>query len=265
MPRWDTSICLRASNRNHRSVPVFRNEWRVLLEGGRSAAEQMARDEALAQEALLSVRLFFWDPPAVSLGWKQPCPEWVQPPRRRGAGLQLVERPTGGGVAFHGSDLSVSVVVPRTLGLRLETLMGTICQSAVRLCRTYGVQATPLLDATHEGRITCCLAQQSPYAVLSGERKMAGFALRRYPESWLMQGSLLVQPLPEALKEAMPASFWRRLEARAVPLSEAANTSVTEREAAQRWAQHWPSWWFLGMRQERCDDHHNGWQLPQGC
>lgn len=214
--------------------------WRMLIGGKKTAAEQMACDRALAQETIPTVRFFMWEPAAVSLGWKQPSPEWV-----KGSGLkfEVVERPTGGGMAFHGSDLSITVVVPRVIGLRLETLMSAVCQSAVKLCDTYGADVSSLLDAPATRRIIYCLAETSPYAVIAGGKKVAGFALRRYPETWLIQGSLLVRPIPCALKDAMPAPEQRRLESRAIPLARLVTTPLDEADAARRWAEHWPAWW----------------------
>jgi hypothetical protein len=74
-------------------------------------------------------------------------------------------------------------------------------------------------------------------------RKVAGFALRRYPSTWLIQGSLLVRPLPQVLREAMPEAEAAALEARAVPLARAAAMPLREVDVARRWAERWVEWW----------------------
>ena len=219
------------------------NDWRILLGGEERAEQHMAFDEMLARRAEPVARFFTWTPPAVSLGWKQPHPAWLDPARWSAAGLALAERPTGGGIAVHGSDLSLAVVIPRALGIPLSTLMRTVCESAVRLCRSYGADAEPLMDAPAEGRITYCLTEPSPYAVMVEARKVAGFALRRYPQSWLIQGSLLVRPVPPVLDGAMPEQARRAYAARAIPLAEAVAQTVTEMDAAVLWAHHWAAWW----------------------
>lgn len=219
------------------------SDWRVIVDGARPAEGHMACDERLAREPIPTVRFFTWDPPALSLGWKQPEPGWLAPSRWAAAGLELVRRPTGGGIACHGSDLSLAVIVPRAAGLRLDALMDSVCQSAALLCRMYGAHATTLRDAPGRRRITYCLAETSPYAVMIGARKVAGFALRRYPRTWLIQGSLLVRPLVRALKEAMPPLEAQRLHARAVPLADAAAMPLAESDLGERWAGHWSSWW----------------------
>jgi lipoate-protein ligase A len=210
----------------------------------------MPIDVALAKRAEPAVRFFTWTPPGVSLGWKQPRPQWLNPDAWRSAGLALVERPTGGGLAVHGSDLSVAVVVPRRPDLPLTALMRTVCESAARLCRSYGAPAEPLLDCPGAGRITYCLTEMSSYAVMISGRKAAGFALRRYPESWLIQGSLLVRPVPGGLEQALPSPVRGAYAARAVPLSEAAGRPVRATAAAERWAGEWIWWWNEALSQE---------------
>ena len=210
----------------------------------------MSLDEALAQEGLPAVRFFTWKPAGISLGWKQPRPEWLEAERWTRAGLALVERPTGGGMALHGSDLSVSVVIPRDFRLPLGALMDAVCRSTTRLCRAFGARAEALLDCPSRARVVYCLAEPSSYAVLHGSRKLAGFALRRFRHSWLIQGSLLVRPLSPMLSEALPSPVRAAFESRACSLSEAAGCPVTEPAAAGRWAESWGDWWEDASRQE---------------
>ncbi len=94
---------------------------------------------------------------------------------------------------------------------------------------------------SREERITYCLTEPSSYAVLLNERKVAGFALRRYPESWLIQGSLLVNPIPGKLTEALPSDVVQSLRERAISLSQ--HTITQEQEVMERWADHWTVWW----------------------
>lgn len=220
--------------------------WRLKLDVLRASQEQMPFDEALAREAEPTVRLFVWDPPAVSLGLKQAQPGWLASPAWRRSGLACVERPTGGGLAFHGSDLSISIVVPRRLALPVHTMLRAACESAVRLCEAFGVSAHA--DHTTGGMaVTYCLTEPSPYAVYAGSRKVAGFALRRFPESWLVQGSVLVEPLPQALQEAVPPAVRERLDRLAAPLSALATEPVDALEAATRWAGAWEQWWEAAL------------------
>lgn len=224
---------------------VRAGQWRVLIDHIRSAAAHMACDEQLAQEGVATVRFFTWNPPAISLGWKQVPPAWLQWPRasslepRAHDAFEVVERPTGGGIALHGSDVSISVVIPREWNWPVPTMMERVCGNAVQLCNSYGVQADALLDAPSSGRIAYCLTETSPYAVMVGGRKLAGFALRRYPQSWLVQGSLLVSPLPRRLADNLPADVPEQLQQRATTLSEVTKISLTEAQVIEQWAEVW--------------------------
>jgi lipoate-protein ligase A len=203
----------------------------------------MPLDERLARQGSSSVRFFTWSRPALSLGFRQPVPAWVEALRTSGQDIDVVERPTGGGLAFHGSDLSVAVVVPHAWSLRADEALGAVCRSAAGLCETLGIGAAPRLDTPSTGRVAYCLLEPSPYALMAGDRKMAGFALRRYPESWLIQGSLLVKPLPQALLDRLPVPVRAALADRAASLSEFAPGVPAERALAQGWADAWVSVW----------------------
>ncbi len=221
----------------------LRSEWRVLLDLERPAAEQMGVDVQLAKEAIPAARVFLWDVPAVSLGFKQSSPAWLSSPGWAEAGFCCVERPTGGGIAVHGSDVSISVVVPRALEVSLDLLMRTVGGSTAQLCRSFGADAVSSLAGGNGERITYCLGESSPYAVTIGGRKVAGFALRRYSQSWLIQGSLLVRPVPAALTRVMDGQAAARLTERSGALSQVMREPATEAQVARRWADHWTSWW----------------------
>lgn len=228
--------------------------WRILIEQGLSAQAQMARDAALAGQTIPTARFFLWQPPAVSLGFKQAAPSWLKSGACTCAGLETVERPTAGGLAFHGSDVSVSVVVPRTINISLCLLMEAVCRNAVALCEHFGVKAKAVLEAAAEKRITYCLTEVSPYAVMIKGKKVAGFALRRFPQTWLIQGSILVRPLPQLLARALPESMAAQLSARAIALAEAAGRWVDEETVAGQWARQWADSWESVLLQALAGD-----------
>ena len=217
--------------------------WHIIIETGRPAHQQMAFDEQLAREALPTVRFFSWESPAISLGWKQRPPTWAEELQGQKLAVTAVERPTGGGIAFHGSDLSLAVVVPRALDLSLECLMSAVCQSVVRLCQSYGADATACSQDVRATRVTYCLAETAPYTVLIDGRKVAGLALRRYPGSWLIQGSVLLYPLPRTLTQAIPQEVAESIDRCAIALSEVVAVPLSAKDVARHWASSWSSWW----------------------
>lgn len=217
--------------------------WRILVDTTSSASEHMAIDSAIAAETIPTARFFTWKQPAVSLGLKQTPPDWVKTQAWKDSALVLVERPTGGGAAFHGSDVSIAIAVPRSFNLSLATVMQAACLSALRLCESFGVAAQVVGDVKGVSRITYCLTEASSYAVFAASKKVAGFALRRFAQTWLVEGSLLVNPLPEALARALPEPVLAQLGARAVSLAEAAKKPASEAELLARWADGWAGGW----------------------
>ncbi|HEX9780712.1 MAG TPA: hypothetical protein VGB20_05795 [bacterium] len=221
--------------------------WQVRLDAPCPAAEQMRRDDAMAREApRAAARIFLWDPPAVSFGFRQFPPAWWDPAGWAASGLEAVERPTGGGMAFHGSDVSFGIVVPRAGGLSLHEALRGACAAVTAACRSVGAPAEGVLEADRSRRVTYCLTEPSPYAVTVGGRKVAGVAARRYPAAWLVQGSILAEAPPGRLLAALPDGVRRSLERRAVALTDCANEPMTARGVAERLAAGWGAWWASG-------------------
>lgn len=54
------------------------------------------------------LRLYGWEPAALSLGWFQPREPFEEPARL--AGLEIVRRPTGGGAIHHADELTFCLV-----------------------------------------------------------------------------------------------------------------------------------------------------------
>ena len=75
----------------------------------RSAAINMAIDEALLETAKIpSIRFYRWNSPALSFGYFGRFAD-VAP---YAAERDLVRRWTGGGIVFHGNDLTYSIIIP---------------------------------------------------------------------------------------------------------------------------------------------------------
>src|SRR5712671_4378822 len=78
-------------------------------EPSRSAALNMAIDEALLETAEVpTIRFYQWDHPALSFGYFGKFTEVSAHSTER----DLVRRWTGGGIVFHGNDLTYSLVIP---------------------------------------------------------------------------------------------------------------------------------------------------------
>lgn len=219
--------------------------WQILVADKETAAAQMAMDEALARTARATFRLFRWQRPAVSLGFKQPPPAWVEPGALAGQGIEVVERPTGGGIAVHGSDLSCSVVVPQEPRRALASLMEGVCEALTEGVRELGVSVEWTRDAQQPSRIAYCLTEPSPYALMVAGRKLCGLAVRRYQASWLIQGSLLVGALPAVFAQVMPAEVFGAFQARAITLEEAAGRLIRDEDLVTALIGAWRRTWSM--------------------
>src|SRR5712671_1918327 len=75
----------------------------------RNAALNMAIDEALLETATQpSIRFYKWDHPALSFGYFGKFADVAKHEQER----DIVRRWTGGGIVFHGEDLTYSIVIP---------------------------------------------------------------------------------------------------------------------------------------------------------
>src|SRR5213075_1310775 len=78
-------------------------------EGRHSAAINMAIDEALLETAVVpTIRFYRWRSPALSFGYFGKFSDVAIYAAER----DLVRRWTGGGIVFHGDDLTYSIVIP---------------------------------------------------------------------------------------------------------------------------------------------------------
>ena len=209
-----------------------------------SARSQMAMDEDLAARGQATLRLFRWVRPAVSMGYRQPRPAWTEPALLEASGIESIERPTGGRVAVHGSDLSCSVTLPRSASTSLSLIMDLVCESLGRACRSLGISVSRGEESGSKP-IVYCLVEPSPYALMVGSRKLAGFAVRRYAMSWLIQGSMLVRGVPAVFEQVMPRDVSGRFLTQSISLEEAVGAPVGWTTLIPRVAEAWQATWGL--------------------
>ena len=150
---------------------------------------QMAVDEALLRLARCPVvRFYRWASPAITFGYAQ---RYADVPASAGA-LPAIRRWTGGGMVFHGEDLTMALAVPASHDFcRLQT--GMIYQQIHRALLDAVVEICPDARlATSEDSRPGAACFQSPVLndILNGGRKICGGALRRGRNGLLYQGSL---------------------------------------------------------------------------
>lgn len=180
------------------------SRWRLLVDGERRGAENMARDLAVleavgAGDSPPTVRLYRWRPPCLSLGRHQP-EGTVDLGFCAREGIDVVRRPTGGRAVLHHLEQTYSVIVPRhgsELSGRLEERYRTVCAALVEASRALGVSARTTPGEVNIGlprpdsAVPCFKAPAGGEVVVSG-RKLIGSAMRATPEAVLQHGSILL-------------------------------------------------------------------------
>jgi len=192
--------------------------WDIWLDGKRPAAMNMALDEALLHTATFRgrplLRIYDWAAPSVSIG----CMQAVA--AAPASGWEVVRRPTGGGVVFHGEDVTYTVVVPAGHSLAAADKFALYNSVNRAVCATLRKFAIPARLAAHEispavdRRTLVCFRHPTRYDVLAGDTKVAGCAQRRTPDGVLHQGSILFTELEgfdapprDAFIDAMVGAF----------------------------------------------------------
>ena len=189
------------------------HQWRVRVDGPATGAENMARDRQLRDELLMgrrppTLRFYSWKPACISLGRGQ-RPELLREDDVRRAGLDVVQRPTGGQALLHDDEMTYCVVASqqdRFVGGALLDSYRSISTALLSGLTALGVDATgaPALPRPAKGLTPICFASASAEEVLVDGRKLLASAQWRGRGIFLQHGSLLLTD-----RQAEIASFMR--------------------------------------------------------
>jgi lipoate-protein ligase A len=155
----------------------------------RTASEHMAVDEALLPgEGFPVVRFYRWATPAATFGYGQRYAEVLAVT----GDLPAIRRWTGGGIVFHGEDLTIALAVPGShpvsrmpSGLFYERIHAALLNAVhavfprARLATAADCYPGP-----------ACFESPASNDIIHGRRKICGGALRRGKHGILYQGSL---------------------------------------------------------------------------
>lgn len=193
---------------------------RALETGAQAGAWNMAADAALLAEVELgscpALRVYGWDPPAVSLGYHQPDPTPAESARMAARGLDWVRRPTGGRAVYHGpreAELTYAVVArlgeagfpaaPRDAHAWIHAaIAGALARLGARV--ELAPRRRPALRPVSR---LACFATSVPGEITAGGRKLVGSAQRRSRRALLQHGSIPLAGDQSALSEIWPGSL----------------------------------------------------------
>ena len=166
-----------------------------------SAAMNMARDEALLEFAAIpTIRFYRWRSPALSFGYFGKFSDVAIYAAER----DLVRRWTGGGIVFHGEDLTYSIVIPATdpgfdeSSIAIyekihRALAHALNEVGERAIVAGGIDPGGIAFSKHAAVSTGgynCFANPVRADVMMDGRKIAGAAQRRTRRGLLQQGSI---------------------------------------------------------------------------
>lgn len=207
----------------------------------RSAPMNMALDEVLwriAPRPLL--RVYEWDHPALSFGFFGRYQDIAQYENNR----EVVRRCTGGGIVFHGHDLTYALIIPASERICAESSVAIyliVHQAVVNALVGSKIAATlqPALPRTviSPGNADACFANPVAADVVIGNRKVAGAAQRRSRGGLLQQGSIQNVQLPADFRRR----FTEALSSNVVPYPldnrtlERAGELAASKYASEKW------------------------------
>ncbi len=172
------------------------NEIRLLKTGHNNGYWNMALDEVLMKSIRNKVantptlRLYGWDPPAVSIGYFQSMDHEVNVENCKKTGVDVVRRMTGGGAVLHDSELTYSFITRRYPQNILESYK-MICDPIIICLVDLGfnkVRFSPLND------------------VIVDDKKVSGNAQTRKEGILLQHGTILLDVDPEKMFTVLKVS-----------------------------------------------------------
>ena len=255
--------------------------WQYQNTGCRTGDFNMKYDEGLAQSLFPAngpsvVRVYGWNPPALSLGWHQNIEE-IDLQGCAEAGVDVVRRPTGGRAILHSQEVTYSVVMSATQTSVLA-IYQHISSALVRGLQKLGANVAleksqphfPSLYRSSSGM--ACFASSARYEIQVGGRKLVGSAQRRFArpggeEVVLQHGSILlgddhlrIVDFLKGLGETERLKMRQELREKTTDLSSALGRTVTYDEVVAALREGFEEAWqvhFLegGLREEEAAIH----------
>lgn len=178
-------------------------KWRLIDTGPLDGPANMAIDEALLLnfdpvKSQPVLRLYGWQPSALSLGRFQPAAEVLDLDRCATANVPVVRRITGGGVIYHGDELTYSLVcAPQQIpaAASVKASFRVLTSFLLRFYQALGLDASYAVDHFSAAtslweRTDFCFAGKENYDILINGKKLGGNAQRRMRSAIFQHGSI---------------------------------------------------------------------------
>jgi lipoate-protein ligase A len=176
--------------------------WDLIVDPPATGAENMARDRELLDQLVggergATLRFYSWSPACISLGLGQ-REEILDLDAVRAAGLDVVQRPTGGQALLHDREVTYSVVASQqdpAVGGDLMRTYHAITDAFLAGLADLGIagEGAACEPRPAAGVTPVCFASASAEEILVGGRKLLASAQWRSRGAFLQHGSLLLQ------------------------------------------------------------------------
>jgi lipoate-protein ligase A len=171
--------------------------WLLLHDAPAGGAWNMALDEALLEAANAgqrALRLYAWDPPAISFGRNEPALRRYDRDLIRARGLDAVRRPTGGRAVWHHRELTYSVAAPAdsfgTLQDTYHEIHAMLAEALLALGAEVALAGARAMAPVGAG--ACFASPAGGEVVTRAGLKLVGSAQVRSGAAFLQHGSVLL-------------------------------------------------------------------------
>ncbi len=187
------------------------NSWRLLFTPDVDPYMNMAIDEALTRECIDSedkptaIRFYTWKETSCSIGYFQKMKDVLKAPNDKE--IPVVRRPTGGGIVYHGNDITFSIVKKSMQPGKQENITSfykLIGESLLMSLERLGFTGTFYLPDEESHRSepkknpfnnrlsqhSFCSETPAKYDIMIDGSKVAGYAARKSQGAVLYQGYL---------------------------------------------------------------------------
>jgi lipoate-protein ligase A len=143
-----------------------------------------------------TLRIYGWEGPCISIGYTQKPELELNLANCKKYGIEVVKRPTGGGIVFHNEfEVTYSLVCalddPKLPKGMIESYV-FISKIIIEALNRVGVPAE-LSDTRHHEQARLCFSFPASYEITLQGNKIVGSAQKRGKKALLQQGSIFIR------------------------------------------------------------------------
>lgn len=168
-----------------------------------------------------TIRIYGWNNNCISLGHSQDPDTELHIDSCRSHGVEVVKRPTGGGIVLHNSHEITYSIVSQKSWIPFKDMMDTyiyISEAIVDGIRSLGIDAE-ISNRRQKGFTRYCYLFPSSHEIVYKGKKLVGSAQKRGRRALLQQGSILVHK-GEMTHERLIKGYSGDFEARSTSIHE---------------------------------------------